>query len=89
MKRLIVIASLLIALTSIAISQEVKKQCKGITTKGVQCMNRQVGEYCHYHNPAKPKCGDPDSEGKRQLTSNGQPCKNPVKKAGEKCWRHQ
>jgi len=80
MKRLLL--SLLLCSTLFVTAQEQPKQCKGITVKNVQCKNRAKPgtEYCHLHNPDLPRCGTP--------TSKGQPCRNPVKVKGAKCWRH-
>lgn len=83
MKKIIFCILISLAAVAAATAQEApKKQCTAITTKGKQCLNKaSIGDKCHVHG--KPKCGESG-----QLTGKGKPCGNPVKKAGEKCWRH-
>jgi hypothetical protein len=74
MKHLFVLLLSLSTLTSIA---QDKQQCKGTTTKGVQCKNQQPAQYCRFHNPETPRCGF--------IKKDGKPCRNTVKVAGQRC----
>jgi hypothetical protein len=83
MKRIILCLFISLAAVAAATAQDTpKKQCTAMTQKNRQCLNKAtIGDKCHVHG--KAKCGDSG-----QLTGKGQPCKNPVKEKGLKCWRH-
>lgn len=57
-------------------------KCAGITAKGLQCKSTWVEDngFCRVHNPKKITCGSPKA--------NGEPCKQAVNQAGDKCAFH-
>ena len=58
-------------------------RCEANNSHGERCHNKAIEgkKYCHYHDPATPRCG--------AKTAKGTPCKVIVHKVGEKCWRHK
>jgi hypothetical protein len=84
MKKNIVIAALITALTAVSLfAAGAGTKCAGTTKAGAACNAYAMkgGTYCHSHNPAKVICG--------AKTKAGTPCKHAVKTAGQHCHQHQ
>lgn len=81
---------MMIAINTVSVACDpITQQCKGTTTKNVQCARKVTAPatYCHQHDPNATKnlCGAP-LKGKRK--DGRTTCSMKVSKPGQRCHHH-